>query len=93
MPGTVSTPADDPQSFEPDLRAQVDALQNQDVQEWLTAAAKLAENNIDYVNTVSWRVTRPLRDMRTLQIYRRENGASATMRVVFGAIKRQGRGS
>ncbi len=74
------------------LRADVDAMLTHDVSEWLEMQRGLRVGFADYESTVSWRVTKPLRLIRTFQYAAKEHGLSSALRLA-GAVLTRRRGA
>jgi hypothetical protein len=71
------------------LRRTNDALMNQSLNTWLAVVGDEARALALVYSTLSWRVTRPLRLARQLQIKAKEVGISETASVVAARLKRR----
>ena len=65
-----------------DLRSQLDFVRNQSLDKWLSVVHAEGSSVRDYENTVSWRVTAPLRSVRRVQ--------SAIKDIGFGPVAAAG---
>lgn len=74
------------------LRSQVDDYENGVVRDWLVSSDAYATDVPDVHNTFSWRVTRPLRQVRTVQLKVSEIGFLPTARIVASRVGRRARG-
>ena len=61
------------------LRAEVDLLLNNDVAAWLKVVRAKSAVASDYENSLSWRITRPLRLARSFQVKVREDGVRSAV--------------
>lgn len=69
--------------------AERDALLENDVRSWLAVALKQSALQADYQNSLSWRITQPLRLVRSYQLRLRQDGfASANAQAVAVLKKR-----
>ena len=70
------------------LRAERDALLNDDVNAWLARISR-GTSVEDYQNSLSWRVTKPLRLARNLQLRVRRDGLVSAMSQATAAAQRR----
>ena len=71
------------------VEAERDALLNSDVAEWLEAVGQRGASVLDFQNSVSWRITRPLRLVRSYQLRASRDGwGSATAQAALLMRKR-----
>ncbi|WP_395243736.1 hypothetical protein ACGGZK_16650 [Agromyces sp. MMS24-K17] len=73
------------------LQSLVDDQANGVVHDWLISADAFATEVPNIHETFSWRVTRPLRDARTVQLKVAEIGLIPTMRIVTARLTRSDR--
>lgn len=69
------------------LRAQLDAARNESLDAWLRVMHHSGVAARDYERTLSWRVTRPLRVARRIQIAVREVGVSGVAVTALGRLR------
>ena len=70
------------------IRAERDALLNADVESWLNRIAKVASAE-EYQNSLSWRVTRPLRLARTFQLRAKRDGLPSAVSQAAVVVKQR----
>jgi hypothetical protein len=80
-----SDPLAELQAENDDLRAQLDFVRNHSLDTWLRVVHSSGIAVRDYENTLSWRVTRPLRLVRRVQVAVREMGIGP---VVAAGVRR-----
>lgn len=72
-----------------ELRARVNADLNDTVTDWLVSVVAYATVVPDVHNTVSWRVTRPLRLVRTFQLKVSQVGLRPAVGIVASRARRR----
>lgn len=71
------------------LQATNDALLNQSLNAWLTVVGDEARALAQVYSTLSWRITRPLRVVRQVQLKVSEVGPSETSALVAARLKQR----
>lgn len=74
------------------LRAIVDDYANGVVRDWLVSADAFSSVVPDVHGTLSWRITRPLRQVRAAQLKVAEIGLAPTARIVVDRVVKRIRG-
>jgi hypothetical protein len=72
-----------------ELRRTNDALANQSLNTWLVVVSDEARALSQVYSTLSWRITKPLRLARQVQIKVKEVGVTETAAVVGAGVKRR----
>ena len=75
------------------LRAQLDARANIEVASWLTIVADESRALRDIQQTLSWRITKPLRLVRKVQKKTTEVGVVAVSQLAVADLRRRFRGA
>ena len=70
------------------VRAERDSLLNTDVDSWLSSMQNVASVE-DYRNSMSWKVTRPLRMFRMYQLVIARDGFSSATAQALAIVKRR----
>lgn len=87
-------PTPSPQTLETEnarLRAELDALLNQELTEWVRKAHHDAGQLRDFEQSLSWRVTKPLRQIRRIQVGVREVGLRSAFRTGMQRLRSRAR--
>jgi len=71
------------------LQRELDARSTEDVRTWLKVVGEETRMLTNMRNTLSWRVTRPLRLARTVQIKMREIGLVRTSQLAVADLRRR----
>jgi len=74
-----------------ELRGRLDALLNNEVELWLALEPRFGASAGDYESTLSWRVTRPLRLLRTFQLSVHDVGWRTSVRLARNYLMRRRR--
>lgn len=72
-----------------ELRRTNDALANQSLNTWLVVVSDEARALSQVYSTLSWRITKPLRMARQVQVKVKEVGVSETAAVVSASVRRR----
>ncbi len=72
-----------------ELRRELDSRSNADVETWLAALRAQALVDTSFSNTLSWRITRPLRLMRSYQIKVSQLGLVPATRAAVAVARRR----
>jgi len=71
------------------LQRELDILSNTAFSDWLSATQNHANEIESFYNTLSWRVTKPLRVVRKVQLKAGEVGLARTSQVVVAELGRR----
>lgn len=71
------------------LRAELDAQANQSIASWLNVAGTESRILGDMQNTLSWRVTKPLRIVRKIQVKFAQVGVAQFSQLAVADLKRR----
>ena len=71
------------------LQRELDARSNEDVRTWLKVVGEETRMLASMTNTLSWRITRPLRLARTVQIKMKEIGLVRTSQLAVADLRRR----
>lgn len=70
-----------------DLRSQLDQIDNQSLDSWLTAMQRSGVAMRDFEASLSWRMTRPLRFLRRVQVAIGDVGVGGVTSIALGRLR------